>query len=66
MERDRLLAWNTAKLAGIAFNRSLPPLSECFPDPDAQEATNNAALLSAMFKLKAGGIPMEIERLTLQ
>lgn len=68
-----LTAWNTASLGGAAFMGKLRTFEEHFPSSDGEAApgeqpnltSEGAAILSAMFKLKARGANVKIERLTL-
>lgn len=66
-KRRTIDAWRAANLIGSASVGKLPKLEEILPSDEAPEPEDfrlhNAKLLNFMFKLKAKGIPMTIERL---
>lgn len=61
--RERLLAYNTAALSGIAYVGKLRTFEEHFPNGDAVQTSGSAVLLSALFKMKRKGVSMTIERI---
>lgn len=65
IERDRLLAYNTAALAGLAFVGKLKSLSESFgSDEERQDTPGSMKVLGLLLKMRRNGIPMEIEKVT--
>lgn len=57
------LAWQTAVLTGAASVGKLKPLDDYLSEMEPEQTTNNAALLSGLFRLKARGVPMDIKKL---
>lgn len=56
-------AWHFAALAASASVGKLPSLNALLMPEEMRSDLHSAQLLSGLFKLKAKGVPMTIERL---
>lgn len=64
-KRDIALAWKIAALTTSGSVGKLPKLDELLShsEPSTGHRAGNAKLMHALFKLKAQGIPMQVERI---
>jgi hypothetical protein len=69
IRQDQILAYNIANLSGLAFSGKIKPYAEHFPMSEDEKpegvSSDGAKMLSALFKLKSRGVPMQVERISL-
>lgn len=57
------LAWQIGAMTGTAYAGKLKSLSEYLAMIEPEEVSGNAALLHALKRLQAKGVPMDIKKL---